>query len=138
MNMHRIVVIVTLLICSMLTTSAGIQLDSWYTYTNRLDGDTHYSFDLSKVKRGLFLGPCGFSTSRTEWLYSFDLAGSSLSYDKAAIRMEDFDSKKIPVFAGTILINTNMSVAHIALQISNGEHTTNFIGNGVYKIIKLK
>src|ERR1035438_1365777 len=66
MSTFRILLVCSLFLCSALLSAASVQLDFLHSYTNRVDGLTHYSFHLSKTKRGLFCGPCGFSTRRID------------------------------------------------------------------------
>ena len=138
MSIARTSLVLSLFFWSVAHSAAGIQLDYWHCYTNKIDGQVHYSFHVSKSKHGLFMGPCGFSTKQIQWQYNFDLAGIGPTYRGAEISMSDFDGKQVSISSGSILIETNLTKATINLSIAENSQTNQFAGNGKLEIGKLK
>ena len=131
------IVICTLLFCGP-PAFAATTLDFWHSYVHAKTAQKHYGFHLSKYKRGLFVGPCGFSTHSLRWRYGFDLAGEGPIYDANKLVLSDDNYKPLHVVSGQIVTDLKGGTAKINIQIEQGGSTNQFIGNGEYRIIKLK
>jgi hypothetical protein len=117
---------------------AGTELSLWHSYTNRHDGALHYSFHLMNDKRGLFCGPCGFNTRRTQWAYSVDLTGNGPVYEKDHITVSSLEYRtKAAIVSGSIVIDSNMKKATIDLRVLGEGNAAGFVGNGKHRIKKL-
>ena len=117
---------------------AATTLDFWHSYVHAKTAQKHYGFHLSKYKRGLFVGPCGFSTHSLRWRYGFDLAGEGPIYDANKLVLSDDNYKPLHVVSGQIVTDLKRGTAKINLEIEQAGSTNQFIGNGEYRIIKLK
>jgi hypothetical protein len=125
------------LLCATAKADAGTQLDFWHSYTHQPSGVRHYSFHIANYRRGLFFGSCGPSTRSLQWEYDVDLAGTGPVYEKDRITITA-EGKGIELMSGRIEINSKQERATIELRVNNQGSGTNFIGNGVHYIKKLK
>jgi hypothetical protein len=117
---------------------AGTTLDFWHSYVHAQTQERHYSFHLEQCKRGLFWGSCGPGTKSLQWAYTFDLAGDGPVYDVKRILVSDDNGKALRVVSGQVTASAQGSVAKIDIQVESESRTNQFIGNGSYKIHKLK
>src|SRR5690349_12604329 len=117
---------------------AGVTLDFWHSYVPPQTGVTNYGFHLADYKRGLFWGSCGPSTKSLQWSYTFNLAGDGTNYSNGQITLEDDNGKPLKIVSGQIVIDPKRNKADINIQIEQSGATNKFIGNGDYKIVKLK
>ena len=117
---------------------AATTLDLWHSYGHRPSGLTHFGFHLASYKRGLFFGPCGPSTTSLNWSFGFDLAGDGPTYDHDHVKLITDEAAEIKVVSGEITIDSKRQNAEINLFVDQNGATTAFIGNGRYRIKKLK
>ena len=125
------------LLCVTAEALGGTGVDFWHSYTHQPDGVPHCSFCIAKYKRGLFFGSCGPSTRSLQWEYDVDLAGAGPVYESNRITLTT-EGKTIEVLSGRIATESNQEQVTIDLRVKIAGSTTNFIGNGVYRIRKLK
>jgi hypothetical protein len=123
--------------CVAIPVNAGTELDFWHSYTHQPSGKSHYSFHIANYKRGLFFGPCGPSTRSVQWEYDVDLTDNGPVYQKDQIAIKA-EGKPFAVAAGTISIDAKQQNAKIDLQIGRDGTTTNFVGNGTWRIKKIE
>jgi hypothetical protein len=135
--LQRQVTIGVYALLSLMSASAATELDFWHNYIHQPSGTIHYSFHIASYKRGLFFGSCGPSTKSLQWSYDVDLAGSGPRYDMNQISLTT-DGKPFAVRSGTITIGANQEKATIDLQVVRNGSPAPFVGNGVYRIKKLK
>jgi len=114
---------------------AATKLDFWHSYGHQ---PTHFAFHLASYKRGLFFGPCGPSTMSLNWSFDFDLAGDGPTYDHGHLKLTNDEAAEIKVVSGEITIDSKRENAEISLFVNKDGSTTAFIGNGKYRIKKLK
>ena len=117
--------------------TAGTELDSWHSYRHQPSGVVHYGFHLASFKRGLFVGSCGFSTKSLRWGFDFDLAGPGPVYQKEEVKVSTEDRSSLKVISGQITIDPRLQ-ATIGLVVEEAGIQRQFIGNGKYRIHKLK
>jgi hypothetical protein len=117
---------------------AATKLDFWHSYGHQPGGTTHFAFHLASYKRGLFFGSCGPSTLSLNWSFSFDLAGDGLIYDHQHVKLTTDDATEIKLVSGEITIDSKRQNAEISLFVDQNGSTKAFIGNGKYRIRKLK
>jgi|SRR5947207_3176292 len=117
---------------------AGTVLDFWHSYVPPQTGQKHYSFHVTNCKRGIFFGSCGISTTSQQWAFTVDLTGENLIYSKDQVSLSSEDGNPLKVVSGQITINQKQTVATIDLVVDQSGATNNFVGNGTYKIKKLK
>jgi hypothetical protein len=117
--------------------NAGTELDFWHSYTHQPSGVTHYAFHLVSYKSGLFFGSCGLSTKSLRWEYNVDLTGNGPVYQQAQIAVTA-DGKRLAVGSGTITIDAQGQKAAIDLQIQRDAGMAAFVGNGKWRIKKLR
>jgi hypothetical protein len=130
---------VILIFASMLMNArAATVLNFWHSYTPPQAGQKHYSFRLSNYKRGLFFGSCGISTKSQQWAFNIDLAGDGPTYGKDQVSLSDDNAKPAPVVSGSVAIEGKQTFATISLKVAQAGTTNDFVGNGRYKIEKLK
>jgi hypothetical protein len=137
MRTIRIICLAVLFIVSA-NAFAGVTLDFWHSYVPPQTGVTNYSFHLTDYKRGLFWGSCGPSTKSLQWAYTFNLAGNGTNYSSEQIALADDNGKPVKIISGQIAIDTKHGKATIKIEIEQAGATNKFIGNGEYKIVKLK
>ncbi len=116
---------------------AATVLDFWHSYKHAQTHQIHYSFHLSKYKRGLFLGSCGPSTKSQQWSFSFDLAGEGPTYSNEDFTVSDDNGKPLRVVSGQVTTDLKRGRASIQCEVEIRGSTTKFVGNGEYKIRKL-
>jgi len=117
---------------------AGTTLDFWHSYVHAKNAQTHYGFHLSQYKRGIFLGSCGFNTRSLRWSYNFDLAGDGPIYDARKLTVSDDNAQRVNVVSGQIVTDLKRGTIRISIEIEHAGSTNKFIGNGEYRIKKLK
>jgi len=118
--------------------NASTVLDFWHSYVPPQTGVKHYSFHLANYKRGIFFGSCGLSTKSQQWAFSIDLTGEGPTYEKDQTTISDDNAKPLKIVAGQIRINPTQNTAQIDLLVETAGATNKFIGNGTYKIKKVK
>ena len=116
---------------------AGTLLDFWHSYTHQPSGVVHYSFHLASYKLGLFFGSCGIGTKSLQWNFDFDLAGTGPVYEKDHVKLSADDGSSLKVVSGQVTIDRKLQ-ATIALVVEEAGSQKQFIGNGKYRIHKLK
>ncbi len=117
---------------------AGTELTFWHSYVQAPTGVLHYSFNLGSYKRGLFFGPCAWSTRSQRWSFSFDLAGDAVTYTPERVTLRSDEFRTYMVTDGTVTIDPKHEKAVIALQVDEAGVSTAFVGNGTYRIHALK
>jgi hypothetical protein len=117
---------------------AGTELNFWHSYLHAQTSTPHFSFNLAKYKRGLFFGSCGPSTRSQQWLFTFDLTGDGPAYSLGQITLTSDEPRAVKVTGGAVTIDTKHDRAVIALQIDDAGLSTAFVGNGTYRIHRLK
>jgi hypothetical protein len=131
-------VILAAFLCAASMAKAGTVLDFWHSYVPPQTGVKHYSFHVTNYKRGIFFGSCGLSTKSQQWAFSVDLAGDGPAYDSDRVDLSDDSAKSLKVVSGQISIDAAQTVATIELTVEQAGVTNKFVGNGKYKIKKLK
>ncbi len=117
---------------------AGTTLDFWHSYVPAEKRETHYGFHLTCYKRGLFFGSCGPSTKSLQWAFTFDLAGQGPVYPARQVSVSDDNSQPLRVVSGQVVIDEKRHTATIDLEVESAGRTNKFIGNGTYRIHRLK
>ncbi len=117
---------------------AGTTLDFWHSYVHAQDQQRHYGFHLAQYNRGLFVGSCGLSTKTLQWSFAFDLAGDGPGFDGKKISVTDDNGNAVHVVSGEVTLDAKRSSAKLQLQIESAGATNRFVGNGEYRIHKLK
>ena len=136
-KIHAVSLLILAFVCATIPTHAAVEVDFWHSYTHQPSGVIHFAFHIASYKRGIFFGSCGPSTKSLQWEYEVDLAGSGPAYkpDQIAITTE---GKKVPVSSGTIMISASERTAKIDLQVETRGASSNFLGNGSYRIKHVK
>lgn len=117
---------------------AGTVLDFWHSYVHAKTQQTHYSFHLTRYKRGLFWGSCGPSTKSLQWYFNMDLAGNGPVYSSREIAISDDYGRAVIAVSGRVVTDLKQMRARIELEVESDGSTKNFIGNGEYRIEKSK
>jgi hypothetical protein len=86
----------------------------------------------------LFWDSCGPSTKSLQWAYTFNLAGNGTNYSSEQIALTDDNGKSIKIISGQITTDAKCKKATVDIDIEQAGTTNKFIGNGEYKIVKLK
>jgi len=116
---------------------AGPLLDFWHSYMHQPSGVVHYNFHLASYKRGLFFGSCGIATKSLQWSFDFDLAGAGPVYEKDQIIVSSDAGSSLKVVSGQVTIDPKQQ-ATVTLVVEEAGSQKQFIGNGKYRIHKLK
>jgi hypothetical protein len=132
------IILVVIFLLSASRSHAGTVLDFWHSYVHAKTHQTHYSFHLARYKRGLFWGSCGPSTKSQQWSFIMDLAGNGPVYSSQEIAISDDNGGAVIVVSGRVVTDLKRMRAKIDLEVENDGSTKKFIGNGEYKIEKLK
>lgn len=117
---------------------AATTLDFWHSYVHAQTHENHYGFHLKQYKRGLFWGSCGPSTTSLQWSFTFDLAGDGPVYSNRQFTVSDDNGKALHIVSGRKVTDMKRPVAKIDIEIETAGRTNKFIGNGEYRIHKLK
>ena len=125
--------LVSVLVCASSQSYAGVEVDFWHSYRHQPTGVTHFAFHIASYKRGLFFGSCGPSTKSLQWEYEVDLCGDGPTYKAHQITITS-EGKNMEVASGTIMIVAQKATAKIDLRMQAGGNSTNFVGNGSYRI----
>jgi hypothetical protein len=86
----------------------------------------------------LFWGSCGPSTKSIQWSFNFDLAGLGPIYSQRQFTVSDDDGKTLNVVSGQVVTDLQRMTAKVDLEIASSGRTNKFVGNGDYRIHKIK
>jgi hypothetical protein len=117
---------------------AATTLDFWHSYVHAQTHDTHFGFHLSDYKRGVFWGSCGPSTKSLQWAFTFDLAGEGPVYTSREVSVSDDNGKSLNIVSGQVITDVKRLVTKIEIEVESAGRTNKFMGNGEYRIHKLK
>lgn len=123
--------------CLPFCASASVRLTS-HSCVHSGSGDRHVVLHLADYKRGLFFGSCGPSSRSLRWEYTLDLKGPGPSYGKEAVEVKDGELRTVVVESGWITLDSKKGKVSIALRIKGESGPKEFVGNGSFKVQKVK
>lgn len=131
--------ITLLFVCSICTACSRTKVDFFVEDVNTKTHRPYCIFDVGHYKRGLFWGPCAFSTDSPRWLYQVSLDGPGPTFSASDIRLQDELGEAYQEFrpvGGEVFFDRTKMTVMIALQVSSSSGPKDFVGNGAFHIEK--
>jgi hypothetical protein len=114
---------------------AAVEVEWWHSYVHSRTVEKHYSFTLARYRRGLFWGPCAFSTKALVWQYDFDLAGDQVVYTTPAIEVKPgLAGDPLKIERAVVTVDRKHAVATIKIKLHTASGLKDFAGNGTFHI----
>jgi hypothetical protein len=135
----RFLVIILLSACSICAACSRTKVDFFAQDTNTRTHEPYCVFDVGDYNRGLFWGPCAFSTYSARWLYQVTLDGAGPAFSAGDISLLDElgeASEEFRPMGGQVFLDRNKMTVTIALQVSSSSGAKDFVGNGAFHIEK--